>query len=126
VDSHDPVRSVVVPGGEGRAIEVSAGEYLSVIDVEGQQVADFLAVRRDNPAEYVCPQQTRLLLSRFRLEVGDRLFSQHGEPLFELVRDDVGVHDLLIGSCSRAMYRYRYGIEDHRNCRENLAGALEP
>ena len=36
-------RAVVVPAGEGRSILAAAGEYLSVVDLEGAQVADFVA-----------------------------------------------------------------------------------
>lgn len=119
-------REVVVPGGEGRAIEVSAGEYISIIDLEGQQVADFVAVARDDLQRFVSASQTRLILGRFSLRVGDRLVSQFGEPMFELVYDDAGTHDLLVSSCSPAMYRQRFGVAEHRSCRENLTNALAP
>ena len=53
------LREVVVPGSEGRAIEVRAGEYLSIIDLEGQQVADFVAIQSADRRKHLSVHQTR-------------------------------------------------------------------
>src|SRR5207244_2586720 len=84
------LREVLVPAREGRAIEVHAGEHLSLIDVEGSQVADFVAIHRTDPHRFVSVQQTRTRIFRYNLAVGDLLVDVHYEPFFELVRDDVG------------------------------------
>jgi uncharacterized protein len=122
--SHSRQRSVVVPAAEGRSIAASAGEYLSVVDLEGAQVADFVALQRDDRRMAVSPHQTRSSLRRLTLRVGDRLVNQNREPVLEIVRDDVGVHDLLFCACSPALYRQRFGLTDHRSCRMNLLEAL--
>jgi uncharacterized protein len=122
--SHSRQRSVVVPAAEGRSIAASAGEYLSVVDLEGAQVADFVALQRDERRMAVSPHQTRSSLRRLTLRVGDRLVNQNREPVLEIVRDDVGVHDLLFCACSPALYRQRFGLTDHRSCRMNLLEAL--
>ena len=124
--SHSRQRSVVVPAAEGRSIAASAGEYLSVVDLEGAQVADFVALQRDERRMAVSPHQTRSSLRRLTLRVGDRLVNQNREPVLEIVRDDVGVHDLLFCACSPALYRQRFGLTDHRSCRVNLLEALAP
>ena len=124
--SHPGPRSVVVPAGEGRSIVAAAGEYLSVIDLEGSQVADFVAIQRNETRMAVSPHQTRSSLRRLTLRVGDRLVNQNREPVLEIVRDDVGVHDLLFCACSPALYRQRFGLTDHRSCRMNLLEALAP
>ena len=36
------VTEVLIPGGEGRAFRVPKGALLEIVDVEGQQVADFI------------------------------------------------------------------------------------
>jgi len=122
--SHSRQRSVVVPAAEGRSIAASAGEYLSVVDLEGAQVADFVALQRDERRMAVSPHQTRSSLRRLTLRVGDRLVNQNREPVLEIVRDDVGVHDLLFCACSPALYRQRFGLTDHRSCRMNIHEAL--
>ncbi len=124
--SHPTKRSVVVPAAEGRSIAAAAGEYLSVVDLEGSQVADFVAIQRNEPRMAVSPHQTRSTLRRLTLRVGDRLVNQNREPVLEIVRDDVGVHDLLFCACSPALYRQRFGLTDHRSCRMNLLEALAP
>jgi hypothetical protein len=113
-----------VPAAEGRSIAAAAGEYLSVVDLEGSQVADFVALHRNEPHMAVSPHQTRSSLRRLTLRVGDRLVNQNREPVLEIVRDDVGVHDLLFCACSPALYRQRFGLTDHRSCRMNLLEAL--
>jgi uncharacterized protein len=121
----DPkAHAIVVPAGEGRSIPAAAGEYLSVIDLEGSQVADFVALQRADPRKAVSPHQTRSSLRRLTLRVGDRLVNQDREPVLEIVRDDVGVHDLLFCACSPALYRQRFGLPNHRSCRMNLLEAL--
>jgi uncharacterized protein YcgI (DUF1989 family) len=120
------LREVLVPAAHGGAIEVRAGEYLSIIDLEGAQVADFVALQRDDPRKFLSPHQTRSALRRWTLKVGDRLVNQDREPLFEIVRDDVGVHDLFFCACSPALYLQRFGLTDHRSCRMNLLEALAP
>ena len=126
VDTKRNSREVVIPGAHGGAIEVKAGEYLSVIDLEGAQVADFVAVLRRDPRERVSPHQTRATIRRWKLQVGDALVTQDREPAFEIVRDDVGVHDLFFSACSPALYAQRFNEPDHRSCRINLLEALEP
>lgn len=124
VDS--PLREMIIPPGHGGALEVSAGEYLSIIDVEGSQVADFVAIHRDDPRKFLSPHQTRSTLRRWTLKVGDRLVNNNREPVFEIVRDDVRVHDLFLCACSPALYLQRFGLTDHRSCRMNLLEALAP
>jgi uncharacterized protein len=123
----DPVRrEVIVPAAHGGAVEVRAGQYLSIIDVEGTQVADLVAIQRDHPRKWLSPHQTRSTLRRWMLKPGDRLVNNDREPVFEIVHDDVGVHDLFFCACSPALYLQRFGLTDHRSCRGNLLEALGP
>jgi uncharacterized protein YcgI (DUF1989 family) len=119
-------RSVLVPAAHGGAIQARAGDLLAVVDVEGGQVADFVALPGGDWRRAVSPHQTRSALRRLTLRVGDRLVDWNREPVLEIVRDDVGVHDLLFCACSPALYRQRFGLTDHRSCRMNLLAALAP
>lgn len=120
------LREVVVPAAHGAAIEVNSGEYLSVIDVEGAQVADFVAIQRNDHRRHVSAHQIRSTLRRWTLQIGDQLVNNNREPVFEIVRDDVGVHDLFFCACSPALYQQRFGLTNHRSCRINLLEALKP
>jgi uncharacterized protein len=119
-------RSVLVPAAHGGAIQARAGDLVAVVDVEGGQVADFVALPGGDWRRAVSPHQTRSTLRRLTLRVGDRLVDWNREPVLEIVRDDVGVHDLLFCACSPALYRQRFGLTDHRSCRMNLLEALAP
>jgi uncharacterized protein YcgI (DUF1989 family) len=120
------LREATIPGAHGGALEVHAGEFLSVIDLEGQQVADFVAIQTAEPRKHVSVHQTRSAPRRWQLQVGDPLLNNDREPVFEIVRDDVGVHDLFMCACSPNLYKQRFGIDDHRSCRMNLFEALQP
>ena len=119
-------RAVIVPAAHGAAVEVAAGEYLSIVDVEGSQVADLVAIQRGDHRKALSPHQTRSALRRWTLKLGDRLVNNQREPVFEIVRDDVGQHDLFFCACSPALYFQRFGLTDHRSCRMNLREALAP
>jgi uncharacterized protein len=128
MSSEDPrvLREVVIPGAEGRAIEVRAGEYLSIIDLEGQQVADFVAIQTGDRRRHLSVHQTRSAPRRWQIQVGDQLLDNDRAPMFEIVRDDVGVHDLFFSACSPNLYLQRFGLTDHRSCRMILYEALAP
>ena len=121
----DP-RELFIPGAHGGAVEVHGGEFLSVIDLEGAQVVDFVALLREDLRQRVSAHQTRSTNRRWTLQVGDFFVTQDREPVFEIVRDDVGVHDLFFSACSPALYAQRFNEPDHRSCRMNLLEALQP
>ena len=54
------VRVVEIPARHGAALEVARGLVLRVIDVEGQQVGDFVCFNRDDLHERYSPQNTVL------------------------------------------------------------------
>ena len=54
------VRVVEIPARHGAALEVARGLVLRVIDVEGQQVGDFVCFNRDDLGERYSPQNTVL------------------------------------------------------------------
>ena len=54
------VRVVEIPARHGAALEVARGLVLRVVDVEGQQVGDFVCFNRDDLGERYSPQNTVL------------------------------------------------------------------
>jgi uncharacterized protein YcgI (DUF1989 family) len=81
--------------GSAAAFEVSSGQLVQIIDLAGKQVASFVAVRKDGQEERLSPSTTITANASLVLKVGDRLFSQHRKPMFEIVEDSVARHDLL-------------------------------
>ena len=109
----------------GERIEVSAGQTITVIDVDGGQVADFFAEVKGTHNEYLSPSVTIDCNESLRIGAGSTLYSNLYHAMFEVIQDDVGAHDLLFPSCSKAMYDFFYqnGL-DHPNCLDNINAAL--
>jgi uncharacterized protein YcgI (DUF1989 family) len=117
---------VFVPAGEGRAFKVPKGALLEIIDVDGQQVADFISIIENDPKEWLSATHTRSMTLRLNLKVGDRLQTNWRNDIWEIVSDDVGMHDLTTSMCDSRRYKLDYGIENHRSCRSNFVEALAP
>jgi uncharacterized protein len=124
--AHADATEVLIPGGDGVAFPVSRGQFLEIIDVEGQQVADVVAFAAQDRREWLSTTHTRSATLRLSLEVGDRLESNWRRPMFEIVRDDVGSHDVITSMCDERRYRIDYQVEGHRSCRTNLTQAYSP
>ena len=119
-------REILVPGGHGTAFVARAGQLVEIVDVEGQQVADFVAFAERNRTEWLSTTHTRSAILRLTVQVGDRLESNWRRPMFEILRDDVGRNDIITGMCDDRRYRLDYKVEGHRSCRTNFTEALEP
>lgn len=119
-------REIFVPAASARAFEAKAGEYITIMDVEGQQVGDFVALNAADHREQISPAYTRSMLNRVYLRGNDQFYSNLRRPLLTIVHDDVGRHDMLRPACDAARYELQFGIRDHRNCLDNLTGALAP
>lgn len=116
---------IEVPGYEGRGYEIKAGQLLRIIDVEGQQIADWIAFNSDDPLETLSGPETLNLEWRTRPKVGSRFWSSKRRPMFEVVSDDAGgVHDMTHAPCSNEYYEVHAGISGHPNCRDNLLNAV--
>jgi hypothetical protein len=124
--AHADATEVLIPGGDGAAFPVSRGQFLEIIDVEGQQVADVVAFAAQDRREWLSTTHTRSSTLRLSLEVGDRLESNWRRPMFWIVRDDVGSHDVITSMCDERRYRIDYQVEGHRSCRTNLTEAYSP
>ena len=113
-----------IEGGHGGRIDVDRGQLLDVVNVDGAQICDFFAFNRADVGEYLSPAHCRAQLLRLTLRVGDELVSVERRPMFEIVADDVGRHDMIFAACDPQRYLAGFGIADHRSCRTNLAEAM--
>jgi uncharacterized protein len=117
---------VLIPGGYGSAFEAMNGQLIEITDVEGQQVAEPVALAMRNRHEWMSPTHTRSALLRLNLQMGDVIQTNWRAPMFEIVHDDVGTHDIITSMCDDRRYRLDYGVENHRSCRSNFVEALAP
>ena len=118
-------QEILVPGGHGTAFVARAGQLVEIVDVEGQQVADFVAFAERNRTEWLSTTHTRSAILRLTVEVGDRLESNWRRPMFEILHDDVGRNDIITSMCDDRRYLLDYKVEGHRSCRTNFTEALE-
>lgn len=109
----------------GMKIDVKQGQNVTVIDVEGGQVVDFFAEAAGNEAEFLSTGATIDCNESLKLQVGHTIYTNLYRPMFKVLSDDVGEHDLLHPCCRPEMYEcfYRNGA-GHPNCLDNINRAL--
>ncbi len=113
------------------AYEVTAGEYIQVIDVEGKQCSDFLAFHRQRLEEGVerglDATVTRSLMGQAYPQPGlhGKFYDADMNPLVEVVQDTVGRHDTFQLACNSKYYE-DMGYPGHTNCSDNFNAAIDP
>lgn len=118
---------VVIPPRSGAAFRLSAGQTLTVIDPEGQQVSDLVAYAARDAREVISSGRSIDYASRLFLTTGDILYSNRSRPMLTIGHDDVGRHDFTLTPCSRDTFRIIYGDRDPQpGCQGNLEKALAP
>lgn len=109
----------------GAAITVKKGQLITVTDIEGSQVVDFFAEVLNKPGEFLSTGVTVDCNESLRLRRGDTVYTNLYRPMFEIVADDVGEHDLLHPCCRPEMYDFFYhNGEGHPNCLDNINSNL--
>lgn len=117
-----------IPARSAAALVLERGATLTVVDPQGEQVADLAAVCASDVREQLSNGRTFDYEQTIALTTGNRLWSNRSRPLLTIVRDDVGTHDFLLTPCSRDTWRICYGgaHDDVPGCFGNLAAALGP
>lgn len=115
-------KETVIPGVAGSG-EVRKGQILRIVDLEGQQVADFTSFRLDDPAECCDVLYSAMYQETWRLAEGHVLYTKDMRPLWTIVTDPVGVHYSGGSFCSRPLLRDVYGV-DMPGCRDCLEAEL--
>jgi uncharacterized protein YcgI (DUF1989 family) len=117
---------VEIPPRSGTAFELKEGETLKVIDPEGGQVADLLAISREDKREIISSGRTLDYAETIYLTKGHNLYSNRSNVMLGIVEDTVGRHDFLLTPCSEATFRMCYENEPpHPGCHGNLYKALD-
>lgn len=118
-------REYMIEACTGKSIDVNTGETITVIDVEGGQVADFFAECEGCPDEFLSTGVTIDCNGSLKLEEGSVIYSNLYRPMLKVLYDDVGEHDLLHPCCRKEMYDFFYhNGEGHPNCLDNINKSL--
>jgi uncharacterized protein YcgI (DUF1989 family) len=115
-----------IPAKEYLAFEIKKGETLRVIDVDGKQVADLVAIRSADRSEKLSCVYSNLMNKRWMLTKGDTLFTNRANPMFFILEDKVGLHYTGGGYCTPEINIKRFNDSEMKNCEDNLALAFEP
>ena len=92
-------REWIIDACSGKCIDVTEGQRITVVDLEGGQVVDFFAVSAKDTSEFLSTGVTIDCNESLRLHVGDLVYSNLYRPMFQILSDDVGEHDLLHPCC---------------------------
>ncbi|MEL7254854.1 MAG: DUF1989 domain-containing protein [Pseudomonadota bacterium] len=119
-----------VSRGTARAYEVKPGEVVQIIDVDGQQCSDFMALRADaleRGQEYTIDSTATRSMVRGAFPgpgLLDKFFDRDLRPMMNVVQDTCGRHDTFGMACTARGYEER-GFPGHVNCSDNISHALD-
>jgi hypothetical protein len=102
---HTDSLTTILPGNAASGT-VAKGHRLRIVDVAGQQVCDMALFMRDDPAEHCDVIYSCFAVERWRLGVGDILYSKRMRSMATIVADSCGVHEWTGGCCSHDLNRF--------------------
>jgi uncharacterized protein len=101
----------VVSAGDYWVRRVEKDQIFRIVDLEGNQAADTLFFRADDPAERYSAVDTIREQGNVYLGLGSKLMSTECNVMLEIVADLVGQHDTLGGACATESNTVRYALE---------------
>jgi urea carboxylase-associated protein 1 len=123
----DAIFDTVVEAGDSFVHEVAMGQFVRIVDLEGNQAVDTLFYDAHNYADRYSAQDTIREQRNIYLTTGTKLISTQRNVLLTIVADTCGRHDTLGGACAIESNMVRYAIEKRymHACRQSfLKGAL--
>jgi urea carboxylase-associated protein 1 len=116
----------VIPAGEPWMGVVCKGQFLRIVDLEGNQAVDTLFYNASDAEERYSAPDTIRAQGKLYLTTGSRLLSNEGNTMLTITADTCGRHDTLGGACSAESNTVRYALEKRgmHSCRDNFLMAL--
>jgi len=105
---------------------IRKGQYLRIVDLEGQQAVDTLFYSASDHSERYCAQATLAAQGSAYIGAGTPILSNRGRVMLTMVADTVGEHDTSAGACSCESNTVRFGHHTRymHACRENFVVEL--
>lgn len=105
----------------GVGFTLNKGQFLKIIDPQGEQVSDLTAFSLADKAEWLSSGRSIDYADTIYLTTGNLLYSNRSRLMFTIVEDTVGRHDFLLTPCSPETFQIIYdNHEYHPSCFENL------
>jgi urea carboxylase-associated protein 1 len=124
----DAIACTTVLAGDPFVCEIKQGQFVRIVDLEGNQAVDTLFYNAHDYADRYSAQDTIRDQRNIYLTTGTRLISTLRNVMLTIVADTCGRHDTLGGACSAESNMVRYALEKHsmHACRQSfLKGALD-
>ena len=117
-----PVFDFTIPKNAPFHRIVRKGQFIRILDLEGNQAVDTLFYNAHDPAERFSGPDTIREQGNLFLTTGTRLLSNEGNVMATIVRDLTGRHDTVGGACSAESNTVRYGhhVYYQHACRDNF------
>lgn len=116
----------IIPPRSGVSFILKKRQRLTVTDIQGEQVSDFICYNLEDKREYLSSGRTIDYAETIFLTKGHPFYSNRSNIMFEIIEDTVGRHDFLLTPCSADTFRIIYGhTEPHGGCFGNLCKALK-
>lgn len=118
------ISDTIVAACEPWSAEISKGEVLRMVDLEGQQAVDFLCYDLGDKRNRYNAANTIKLNNNIYLGEGTVLYSVRAQPLMTIIADSCGSHDTVYGCCSIEIDRVRFNKENSWGCQQNFEKEL--
>lgn len=110
-----------IPPQSGAAFKIKKGQFLKVIDPEGEQVSDLVCFSAADKYEWLSSGKTLDYCSTLLITKGHHLYSNRSNIMMEILEDTNGRNDFLLAPCSPETFKIIYGKKQyHPSCFENL------
>ena len=80
---------IIIPPRSGTAFRLAQGEFLTVIDPQGEQVADLVAFSAADTGEAISSGRSLDYASKLYLTTGDAIYSNRSNVMLHIIEDKV-------------------------------------
>src|ERR1700712_5420730 len=101
----------IIPPRSGVGFLLKKGQQLRIVDVEGEQVSDFICYNFHDRLEHLSSGRTIDYEETIYLTKGNSFYSNRSNVMFTMLEDSVGRHDFLLAPCSAEMFIITYRDE---------------
>jgi uncharacterized protein YcgI (DUF1989 family) len=120
------IKEWIVPESGYAAFEMTKGQVLRFVDIEGKQVPDLVCFNARDHGECLNLGNSMLLNKRRELIKGNIIYSVICNPMMTIIDYSNEISYSYGPMCSEELNRLRYGVANTPNCRGNFAMALGP
>jgi urea carboxylase-associated protein 1 len=127
LDPEAALHSFVVEAGDPFVFEIAEGQYLRIVDLEGNQAVDTIFYNAHDYADRYSAQDTIREQGNIYLTTGTPLLSTNGHVLLTITSDTCGRHDTLGGACATESNKVRYDLsKGHMHaCRNSFLKGIQ-